>query len=103
MKSGIYTDQRIAELEACNARQTEVSILQSDLINELRREVNLLKDCLKLQSKEGSLVPGVIKLLRENMKCESSSPSASPSPVPQPTPAPSVVEPEPSPLPLPQS
>jgi hypothetical protein len=99
----VNKDERIAELEDANARQTTVSILQSDLINELRREVNLLKDCLKLQSKYGSLVPGVIKLLRENMKCESSSPSLSPSPAPQPVPGHSAEQPEPLPLPPSQS
>ena len=96
-------DERIAELEAANARQTQVSILQSDLINDLRREVTVLKDALKLQSRDGTLVPGVIKLLKERLKCEPSAPSSSPSPAPHPVPAPSVEQPEPSPPPQPQS
>ncbi len=96
-------DERIAELEAANARQTQVSILQSDLLAELRRQNVLLKEAIKLQVKDGTLAPSVLKLLRESLQCDYSLPSVSSSSALRPTPVPSAEQPEPSPPPLPQS
>jgi len=100
----VSKEARIAELEAANARQAEVSVLHSALIAGLKAEVQMYKSALMMQAKEGTLAQPVIDYLKkEKLKCEQLYSCSLSSHAVLPRPDLSAVEPEPSPPLQPQS